>query len=89
MVRPSGQRRGRRIGRRRSILIPLSVSWAHGGVAAKGVTELAKPLYPALDQINIRVLLTDLSHRLRRSATLDDLPDAELDHLAGMGFDWI
>src|SRR5213079_3713259 len=45
--------------------------------------------YPSLYQINTRVWLTALSRSLRRPATLDDIPDAELDRLAGMGFDWI
>ena len=45
--------------------------------------------YPSLFQINTRVWLTDLSTELGRTATLDDIPDAELDRLAGMGFDWI
>jgi hypothetical protein len=47
------------------------------------------PLYPALYQINTRVWLTALSRVLGRPATLDDIPDAELDRLAGAGFDWI
>src|SRR5499426_1484551 len=45
--------------------------------------------YPALYQINTRVWLTELSRALHRPATLDDIPDAELDRLAGMGFDWV
>ena len=47
------------------------------------------PRYPSLYQINTRVLLTELSRSLGRPATLDDIPDAELDRLAEMGFDWI
>ena len=47
------------------------------------------PLSPSLYQINTRVWLTELSRALGRRATLDDLPDAELDRAAGMGFDWI
>ena len=47
------------------------------------------PLYPSLYQINTRVWLTELSQALGRPATLDDIPDAELDRLAEMGFDWI
>jgi glycosidase len=47
------------------------------------------PRYPSLYQINTRVWLTDLSRRLGRPATLDDIPDAELDRLAKMGFDWL
>ena len=47
------------------------------------------PRYPSLYQINTRVWLTRLSRTLDRPATLDDIPDAELDRLAGMGFDWV
>ena len=47
------------------------------------------PLYPSLYQINTRVWLTELSRELRRPAKLDDIPDAELDRIAGMGFDWV
>ncbi len=46
-------------------------------------------LYPSLYQINTRVRLTDLSGSLGRPATLDDLPDVELDRLAETGFHWI
>ena len=45
--------------------------------------------YPVLYQINTRVWLTEVSGVLGRRATLDDIPDAELDSLAGKGFDWI
>jgi glycosidase len=47
------------------------------------------PRYPSLYQINTRVWLTELSRKLSKAATLDDIPDAELDRLAEMGFDWI
>jgi hypothetical protein len=47
------------------------------------------PRYPSLYQINTRVWLTRLSQTLGRAATLDDIPDAELDRLAAIGFDWI
>ena len=50
---------------------------------------MARPLYPSLYQINTRVWLTELSQGLGRHATLDDIPDADLDRLADMGFDWI
>jgi hypothetical protein len=33
--------------------------------------------------------LTELSRGLKRPATLDDIPDAGLDHLREMGFDWV
>ena len=47
------------------------------------------PRYPSLYQINTRVWLTELSKTLGRAATLDDIPDAELDRWAASGFDWI
>ena len=48
-----------------------------------------EPHYPSLCQINTRVWLTELSRTLGRPVTLDDIPDAELDRLAELGFDWI
>jgi glycosidase len=45
--------------------------------------------YPSLFQINTRVWLTELSRSLHRPATLDDIPEADLDRLRKMGFDWI
>jgi glycosidase len=45
--------------------------------------------YPSLYQINTRVWLTELSRQLGRHATLDDIPDAELDRLAELRFDWV
>jgi len=45
--------------------------------------------HTSLYQINTRVWLTDLSQNLGRHATLADIPDADLDRLAAMGFDWI
>jgi len=47
------------------------------------------PRYGTLFQINTRVWLTELSRPLPRRATLDDIPDVELDRLAEEGFDWI
>ena len=45
--------------------------------------------FPVIYQINTRVWLTDLSKSLGRPATLDDIPDAELNRLVQMGFDWV
>ena len=45
--------------------------------------------YPLLYQINTRVWLTESSRKLGHPATLDDIPDADLDRLAQMGFDWV
>src|SRR6188472_708285 len=50
---------------------------------------MSAPRYPTLYQINTRVWLLALSRQLGRRATLDDIPDAELDQLASQGFDWI
>ena len=50
---------------------------------------MTKILYPSLYQINTRVWLTKLSWKLGRAATLDDIPDAELDQLTELGFDWV
>jgi hypothetical protein len=47
------------------------------------------PSNPLLYQINTRVLLSGLSRSLGKPATLDDVPDAELDRLAADGFDWV
>ena len=51
--------------------------------------EMDEPRYPSLYQLNTRVWLTERSRALGRAATLDDIPDAELERLAAMGFDWI
>jgi hypothetical protein len=45
--------------------------------------------YPSLFQVNTRVRLSELSDALARPATLDDIPDAELDELAEDGFDLV
>jgi hypothetical protein len=47
------------------------------------------PSYPSLYQINTRVWMTELSRSLGRRATLDDVPDRDIDQLAQMGFDWV
>src|SRR5262249_1237233 len=50
---------------------------------------MRRPLYPSLYQINTRVWLTELSRGLGRPATLDDIPDGELECLVESGFDWV
>jgi len=47
------------------------------------------PAYPSLYQINTRVWLTALSRQQGQAGTLDDVPDAELDRVARMEFDWV
>jgi glycosidase len=44
---------------------------------------------PSLYQINTRVWLTELGQVLGRPATLDDIPDTELDQLSRLGMDWV
>jgi len=44
---------------------------------------------PLLLQINTRILLTELSRKMKRNATLDDIPDDEILTWANTGFDWI
>jgi glycosidase len=48
-----------------------------------------EPRYPTLYQLNTRVWLTERARALGRAATLDDIPDAELERLAAMGVDWV
>lgn len=50
---------------------------------------MAASTYPLLYQINTRVWLTELSQAIGRPATLDDIPETELDRLSERGFDWI
>jgi glycosidase len=45
--------------------------------------------YPSLYQVNTRVWLRELSDRLGRTATLADIPDAFLDQVAALGFDYV
>ncbi len=61
---------------------------------ATGATGEAAPLpacpdNPLLYQVNTRVWLRELSTSLGRPATLDDIPDAELDAVAAAGFDLV
>src|SRR5262245_14379701 len=56
---------------------------------AQELDAMATPHDPSLNQINTRVWLRELSCNLGRAATLDDIPDAELDRLAETGFDWV
>jgi hypothetical protein len=50
---------------------------------------MVKSGYPSLFQINTRVHLSELSAELGHPATLDDIPDAELEQLASDGFDLV
>ena len=51
--------------------------------------SLPKSKYPVLLEVNTRVWLTDLSHDLGRTITLEDIPERSLDAFAEMGFDWV
>jgi Alpha amylase, catalytic domain len=68
--------------------MPVSQRTKPAGVTGEATT-ITRARYPSLYQINTRVWLTRLSQTIGRTATLDDIPDAELDRLAAMGFDWI
>lgn len=46
-------------------------------------------LHPSLYQINTPVLMQELATTLGRPATLDDVPDEDLDYLAQLNFDWV
>ena len=46
-------------------------------------------MYLSLYQVNTRVWLTELSRKLGKPATLDDIPDCDLDQFADKGFDFI
>lgn len=50
---------------------------------------MQQPRYPALYQINTRLRLNELARALGRPATLDDIPDSELDWVAEQGFHWL
>ncbi len=50
---------------------------------------MAHPKYPSLFQVNTRVYLSQLASGLGRPATLDDVPDSQLDDWAETGFDLI
>jgi hypothetical protein len=50
---------------------------------------MPQPQYPSLYQLNTRIMLQELTQFLARPATLDDVPDATLDHWETLGFDWI
>jgi hypothetical protein len=45
--------------------------------------------HPALYQINTRAWLHERGTALGRPASLDDIPDTELDRIAAEGFDWV
>ena len=47
------------------------------------------PPYPTLFQLNTRVRLRGMEAALGRPATLDDIPDADLDQMRAQGFDWL
>jgi len=56
---------------------------------ATGPTPRPSRRHPLLYQVNTRVMMRELGAALRRKATLDDVPDAFLDQVASLGFDWL
>ncbi len=73
----------------RDQIAPRKIARPPDSSAAPDAAQRALPRYPSLYQINTRVWLTALSGALGRRATLDDIPDAELDRLAAAGYDFI
>ncbi len=57
--------------------------------SSESESQLRRHHNPSLYQINTRVWLTELSRKLNRPATLDDIPLKELDRLAEKGIEWI
>jgi len=55
--------------------------------ASSAGANMGNPRYPSRHQASTRVWLTELSQRLVRPATLDGIPQVDLDRLAEMGFD--
>ena len=47
------------------------------------------PKYPALFQVNTRAYLSELGFGLGRAATLDDVPEADVERWAAQGFDLV
>src|SRR5260370_5075268 len=45
--------------------------------------------HPSLYQINTRLWLHELSQETGRPADLNDVSDEALDHITGLGFDWV
>ena len=50
---------------------------------------MADAANPALFQLNTRARLCEIGAAGRGTASFDDLPDADLDRIAGDGFDWV
>src|SRR5687768_1746362 len=50
---------------------------------------MTSPTYPSLYQINTRIYLRELGRKLGKPVTLDDVPDADLDAWAALGFDCV
>src|SRR5262249_4778088 len=61
----------------------------HPGAMMEAQGMRPAPVYPALYQVNTRVWLTERARILGRPATLDDIPDGEVDRIVAMGFDWV
>jgi Alpha amylase, catalytic domain len=49
----------------------------------------ANPSNPALYEINTRLWLSEIGRALGRIATLDDVPEATIERIARLGFDWV
>src|SRR5262249_53500548 len=70
-------------------LLKTMLQLVNTGFAEARDSRWIPPTNPSLYQINTRVLLADLARSSKRPATLDDIPDLEIDRLAFDGFDWV
>jgi hypothetical protein len=70
-------------------MLACSKGRAYTGSDKEGIDLMTQPRYPSLFQINTRVRLAEISTVLGRPATLDDMPDSDLDQLAEDGFDLV
>jgi len=69
--------------------VESAASTQEHGVMIGSDPQKGTALCPSLYQINTRVLMRELGTKLGRPATLDDVPDKDLDHLAQQNFDWV
>ena len=68
---------------------PAAAQKDRAGLKAPIKSRPPNAQYPSAYEINTRVFLNKLSQTLGRHATLDDIPDRELDLLGEYGFQWV
>jgi hypothetical protein len=76
--------------RRKLLFRPAPIRYKKGKQRQAETFRVRKePRYPLLYQVNTRAWLTAIGRELGRRATLDDIPDARIEELAALGFDWV